>query len=138
MAKDIKELSKITYDMEKRLKFNEARIKALADAMTSSKDIEKYLDVLYNKMGRELSETEMVSRKLQDRQHEMSEKAYKAREKESRKEWERGNAAMQKEVDGYAKEAEKMAKDSVRKAEMTAMAARIANLEAQVKAALAK
>ncbi|AVO38182.1 hypothetical protein [Pukyongiella litopenaei] len=46
MPEDVKSLTKKCADLEKRLKSAEARIKALADNMTSPKDIEKYIDVV--------------------------------------------------------------------------------------------
>jgi hypothetical protein len=64
MVDDIKLLTKKCTDLEKRLRFAEAKLKVVADAMTSPKDIENYLDVLHKKMGREMAVNESVSRKL--------------------------------------------------------------------------
>ncbi len=46
MPEDVKSLTKKCTDLEKKLNAAEAKIKALADSMTSPKDIEKYIDVL--------------------------------------------------------------------------------------------
>ena len=130
MGKDLKAVFKILDDMEKRMKFNENRIKMLVDSMTSSKDIEKSLDVLYKKMNREVVESQNVSSKTQRREIEMSEKLAIAREKEMKREYEKQDKMM----DAIYKEHDKIAKDAVRKAEMVTLQTRVIALEAQVKA----
>jgi len=134
MADDIKSLAKKNADLEKRLKLAEAKIKALADNMTSSKDIEKYLDVLHKKMKSEQN----VSEKTLNREMELSNRAQEAREKERDKAWDKDSKLIQKENDIIHKEMEKMAKDSVRQAEMNMILNRLATVEALVKTALSR
>lgn len=134
MAEDIKSLTKKCADLEKRLRFSEAKIKVLADTMTNARDIEKYLDVLYRKVGRERGMTE----KAQMREMELQEKATEAREKEREREWDKEWAAQdkmyQKEMTEMRKTVEKIQKDN----ELKVIQARLSAVEAMAKAALSK
>lgn len=130
MAEDIKSLTKKCADLEKRLRFSEAKIKVLADTMTNPRDIEKYLDVLYKKVGRERG----MSEKAQMREMELQDKAQEAREKEREKEWAAQDKMYQKEMTEMRKTVEKIQKDN----ELKVIQARLSAVEAMAKAALSK
>lgn len=129
MADDVKSLGKrLTAvekqlgDITKRLKFNEDRIKVLADSLTSEKDIEKLLETHYNKLDRDRSE----DMKSTTRRMELQEKLLKARTLESKKE-------MDKEVERVRQEAEAYAQTAMKQVEKSKLEARLIRLEAMVK-----
>ncbi|MBL4766440.1 MAG: hypothetical protein JKY94_01765 [Rhodobacteraceae bacterium] len=128
MADDIKSLTKKCVDLEKRLKFAEAKIKVVADAMTSAKDIDKFLDVLQDKMEKDFKKGIETSEKTLNREFEMSQKSTDTYNKEKEREYQK----QRKEDEKFNKEMEKMSNDSVRQAEFSMIMARLANLEAQV------
>ena len=128
MAEDIKSLTKKCTDLEKRLKFAEAKIKVIADSMTSAKDIEKYLDVLETKMEKDMRKGIEVTEKAFTRENEMSQTVMDANEKEHEKE----RLQQRKEGDKIRKEMDAFAKESVRQAEFTIVQARLATLESMV------
>lgn len=128
MADDIKSLTKKCVDLEKRLKFAEAKIKVVADAMTSAKDIEKFLNVLQDKMEKDFKKGIETSEKTLNREFEMSNKSTDAYNKEKEKEYQK----HRKENEKIGKEMDKMAKESVRQAEFSMIMARLGALEAQV------
>ncbi|MFT5614414.1 MAG: hypothetical protein ACI8Q6_001691 [Granulosicoccus sp.] len=107
MGEDIKSLTKKNDDLEKRLKLAEAKIKALADNMTNSKDIKNYMLV--------------VNREATDRKKGMDriEELFRKKAEAQAKEWE--------------KEMEKNTKDSVRKTEFLIIDARLKAVEAMVR-----
>jgi vacuolar-type H+-ATPase subunit I/STV1 len=137
MAEDIKSLTKKIAELEKRLKFNDNKIKALADNMTDSKSIEKYVDVLQKKIDKDASKGRDVSEKAITREIELVERATEAREKARDKDYERENRKWRKEGEKAQKDMEKMVKDSVRQGEMAVIEGRLKALEAIV-AALSK
>lgn len=118
-----KKVAKLISDLEKRLKFVEDRGKVLADTITSSKDIEKLLDVHTKRI---LSDP-AVSNKQIERYQELAEKQREA----DRKEWE-------KALDHQDKEQEKLQKKFATEADKARLEARLALLEKKVNAALAK
>lgn len=130
MADDIKSLTKKNVDLEKRLKVAEAKIKALADNMTNSRDIQKFMDVV----EREQTDTKKTMRRIE----ELADKESKAYRKEMEKELEKQDAKYRKENDKYEKEAQKEYKEMVRKAELSILENRLRVVEALVQAALAK
>ena len=101
MAEDIKKIAKSVSDMEKRLKFVEDRGKILADSITSSKDIEKLLDLQYKKMSNDPE----FSNKAVQRELELKDKLQDAQFKE-----------QDKEAQKIQKQVEKMNKDLVSEA----------------------
>lgn len=125
MVDDVKSLAKKNADLEKRLKFAEAKIKVLADSMTSAKDIEKYLDVLHNKMSSDMQSNIKISEKAVMRAHEISKKATDADIKEY-------DQAAEKHYMQAKKEMEKFQKQSVRQAEFSILQSRIMVLETLV------
>jgi hypothetical protein len=123
LAKRVSAIEKTLTTMEKRLKFVEDRGKVLADSLTSSKDIEKLLDVHYKKMSNDPA----VSNKQVMREMELSEKLRDAERK-----------ARDKEDEKYRKEAEKISKTYATEADRRLLEARLTTVEAMVRAALAK
>jgi hypothetical protein len=138
MAEDIKSLTKKIVDLEKRLKFNENKIKALADNMTNPRDIERYLDVLQVKMGKDFDKGLKNNEKAVNREFEISIRAQDARDKARDKEWENETNKIRKENDKYRKEADKIAKDNVRRAELGVIQSRLATLESMVKSLMSR
>lgn len=130
MADDLKAVTKMVADMEKRMKHNEDRIKVLVDSMTSSKDINDLLKAHYKKMNQEIQDNAKISMKSMERQVELSDKLADAREKEVKRSSEQ-NIKMLEEV---RKEQSKIGKDAVRQAEMAVLKSRVATLESLVKA----
>lgn len=119
MAEDIKSLTKKNAELERRLKIAEAKIKALADNMTNPKDIEKFISVVRN----EQSDLD----KRMKREHELQRKAGDMERKQ-----------IEKENDQIFKEIQKQTKDIVRSNELQVINVRLMNVEALVKAALAR
>ncbi|MGC1505787.1 MAG: hypothetical protein WA782_16785 [Sulfitobacter sp.] len=130
MADDLKAVTKMVADMEKRMKHNEDRIKVLVDSMTSSKDIDKALAVHFKKMNQEIQDSTHISMKSMERKIELSDKLADAREKEAKRSYEQ----QIKMVEEVQKDQNKIGKDAVRQAEMAVLKSRVATLEAQVKA----
>ncbi|GHF67940.1 hypothetical protein [Seohaeicola zhoushanensis] len=108
LEKDVASLSKDLADVLKRLRYNEDRIKILADALTSEKDIEKLLDALYDKMSREASDNVKSTYNDTVREMELREKREAARNKEFDAEIEKSKKEAQKYTDEALKEFEKM------------------------------
>lgn len=125
MADDIKSLSKKNTELEKRLKFAEAKIKILADSMTSPKDIEKYLNLLEVKIEKDTKKEILVSQKAQGRAAEVASQAIDAVIREQEKD-------RKKENQQQIKDFEKMQKEAIRRTEFNIMLSRIATLEAMV------
>ena len=121
MAEDIKKIAKSVSDMEKRLKFVEDRGKILADSITSSKDIEKLLDLQYKKMSNDPE----FSNKAVQRELELKDKLQDAQFKE-----------QDKEAQKIQKQVEKMNKDLVSEAKFQMLEARVKVLEALVSSIL--
>ena len=132
MAEDIKSLTKKNADLEKRLKFTEAKIKVIADSMTSPKDIEKYLDVLEAKMEKDMKKGIQLSEKSLARELEVSEKLTDANDKQREKEYEADRQRYRKENEKYRKEMEQVSKDAIRQAEFISLTGRVIRLEAIV------
>ncbi len=130
MADELKAVTKMVADMEKRMKHNEDRIKVLVDSMTSSKDIDKALAVHFKRMNQEIQDSAHISMKSMERKIELSDKLADAREKEAKRSYEQ----QVKMVAEVQKDQNKIGKDAVRQAEMAALKSRVATLEAQVKA----
>ena len=125
MADDVKSLGKrLTAvekqlgDITKRLKFNEDRIKVLADSLTSEKDIEKLLDTHISKMDRERAD----DMKSTMRRMDLKEKLVEAQKRES-----------QKEIEKYRQDAEAQAKAAIKDFEKSKLEARLIRLEALMK-----
>ncbi|MAY86398.1 MAG: hypothetical protein CML02_06770 [Pseudooceanicola sp.] len=125
MADDVKSLGKrLTAvekqlgDITKRLKFNEDRIKVLADSLTSEKDIEKLLDTHISKMDRERAD----DMKSTMRRMDLQEKLVEAQKRES-----------QKEIEKYRQDAEAQAKAAIKDFEKSKLEARLIRLEALMK-----
>lgn len=140
MVDDIKSLAKKYADLEKRLKFSEAKIKVVADSLTSAKDIEKYLDVLQRKIEKDMRKGIEVSEKANMREFDMSQKALDARDKENEKEYQqqrKEDEKIRKENEKFRKAVERQMKESIRQSEFITLQARIAALEGMV-AALGK
>lgn len=117
VEKQLKDIWKAIADIQKRLKFVEERGKVLADSLTSSKDIDKLIDVHVRKMERSRSE----DMKATERRFELSDKLVAAQEKESEKGFER-----------QRKEAERITRDAIKDIEKQKLDARLTALEARV------
>lgn len=127
MAEDLKSLSKKLATQEKqiadilkRLKFNEDRIKVLADSLTSEKDIEKLLDVHFDKLSREQND----NYKANTRRMELNEKRMDAADKAREKEMDQAR----KEAEAYADKAMKDFEKSKLEARLTVIEAKLASL----------
>lgn len=119
MPEDLKSLIKKNSDLEKRLKIAEAKIKVLGDALTSTKDLQKFIGVV---------------RKEQDdlnKRHKRLDELSKKEGELIRKDHERETKIVQKQMD-------KLVKDTVKEAQFKAIEARLTTVEALVRAALAK
>ncbi|MFC4671780.1 hypothetical protein ACFO5X_24730 [Seohaeicola nanhaiensis] len=108
LEKDVAALSKSMDDVLKRLRYNEDRIKILADALTSEKDIEKLLDALYSKMSREAEDTVKSTYNDTVREMELREKRDAARNKEYDAELQKARKESEKYTDEAVKQFEKM------------------------------
>lgn len=125
MVDDVKSLTKKCTDLEKRLKFAEAKIKVLADAMTSSKDMEKYADVLFANLGKGMDVSIRTSETAQMRAIEFSEKSMETYNKKREKEFDQESKKIKKELD-------RLGKESIRQTEFAIVQSRLVALEAIV------
>lgn len=123
MADDIKALTKRIDALEKALKTAETKIKALADNMTDSKSIDKYLAAI-QKEGE-------ASKKQLEREQELQKRAHEAAQKEAEKE-------AQKQAEKVRKDMEKLQKEIVSQADLNQLKARLAVVEKLAQAALAR
>ncbi|MCB1343139.1 MAG: hypothetical protein KDK24_19130 [Pseudooceanicola sp.] len=121
LEKDVAALVKDMADVKKRLSYNEDRIKILADALTSEKDIEKLLDALYAKMSREAEDTVKSTYNDTVREMELREKRDAARNKE-----------LDAEFDKTRKESEKYTDEAMKQIEKMKIESRLQVLEAKV------
>ncbi len=134
MPEDIASLTKKNVDLEKRLKFAEAKIKALADNMTSSKDIDNFASVLEKQMSKDKDFT----LKTLQRHAELANKAWDARDAERQKNAEQMHKEAQKQVSDVNKKIEKMTKDTTMEARFKVLETRLTVVESLVKSALSR
>ena len=121
-------------DLDKRMKFAEDRIRVLADSLTSSKDVEKMLDVYYKRMSNDPN----ISNKVLMREVELSNKARESRDKEMDREWEKENQRIDKETRRIQKDLERLNRETVSEARLKAIEMRLGIVEAIANSALRK
>ncbi|QEW21068.1 hypothetical protein LA6_003271 [Marinibacterium anthonyi] len=121
-------------DLDKRMKFAEDRIRVLADSLTSSKDVEKMLDVYYKRMTNDPN----ISNKVLMREVELSNKARESRDKEMDREWEKENQRIDKETRRIQKDLERLNRETVSEARLKAIEMRLGIVETIANSALRK